>query len=124
MILNQYLPVHCTITSCHISRKLILALASVLIFKKWSANLDGNYVSSAFADGSNMGSINPGSARFGRIDSRIVLDGAMGYEYSKKVRIFANIRNIGNTACIVSRQPEGARPGAPITVMGGLEFSL
>ena len=28
-----------------------------LIYKKWSANLDGNYVSSAFADGSNMGSM-------------------------------------------------------------------
>jgi Fe(3+) dicitrate transport protein len=95
-----------------------------LIFKKWSANLDGNFVSSAFADGSNMGSMNPSSARFGRIDSRLVLDGAMGYEYSKKVRIFANIRNIGNTAYIVSRQPEGARPGAPLTVMGGLEFNL
>ena len=95
-----------------------------LIFKKWSANLDGNFVSMAYADGSNMGSISEGGARVGRIDSRIVLDGAMGYDYSKKVRIFANIRNIGNTAYIVSRQPEGARPGAPLTFMGGLEFNL
>ena len=66
-----------------------------LIFKKWSANLDGNFVSSAFADGSNMGSMDPASERFGKIDSRIVIDGAMGYQYSNKVRIFANIRNIG-----------------------------
>ena len=70
-----------------------------------------------------MGEI-PASERFGKIDARLVLDGAMGYQYSSKVRIFANIRNIGNTAYIVSRQPEGARPGAPLTVMGGLEFSL
>ena len=95
-----------------------------LIFKKWSANLDGNYVSSAFADGSNMGEIDPGGERHGRIDARLVLDGAMGYQYSKKVRIFANIRNIGNTAYMVSRQPHGPRPGAPLTVMGGLEFNL
>ena len=94
------------------------------IYKKWSANLDANYVSMAYADGSNMGSITPGSARFGRIDSRIVVDGAMGYQYSKKLRLFANIRNIGNTAYIVSRQPHGPRPGAPLTVMGGLEFNL
>ena len=95
-----------------------------LIFKKWSANIDGNYVSSAFADGSNMGSLNPASERFGKIDARLVLDGAMGYQYSNKVRIFANIRNIGNTAYMVSRQPHGPRPGAPLTVMGGLEFNL
>jgi len=94
------------------------------IYKKWSANIDGNYVSSSFADGSNMGEQNPASERFGRIDARLVLDGAMGYQYSKKVRIFANIRNIRNTAYMVSRQPHGPRPGAPLTVMGGLEFSL
>jgi Fe(3+) dicitrate transport protein len=94
------------------------------IYKKLSANLDANYVSSAYADGSNMGSLTPASERFGKIDSRIVLDGAMGYQWSKKVRIFANIRNIRNTAYMVSRQPEGPRPGAPMTVMGGFEFNL
>ena len=95
-----------------------------MIYKKFSANLDGNYVSSAYADGSNMGIQTTASERFGRIDARLVLDGAMGYQYSNKVRIFANIRNIGNTAYMVSRQPHGPRPGAPLTVMGGLEFNL
>jgi Fe(3+) dicitrate transport protein len=95
-----------------------------VIYKKLSANLDGNFVSQAFADGSNMGSITPASERFGTIDSRLVLDGAVGYQYSTKVRLFANIRNIGNTAYMVSRQPHGPRPGAPLTVMGGLEFNL
>ncbi len=94
------------------------------IYKKLSANIDANYVSSAYADGSNMGSINASSERFGKIDSRLVVDGAMGYQWSNKVRLFANIRNIGNTAYMVSRQPHGPRPGAPLTVMGGLEFNL
>ena len=93
------------------------------IYKKLSANIDANYVSMAYADGSNMGEL-PGSARFGRIDARLVVDGAVGYQYSKKARIFANIRNIGNTAYMVSRQPHGPRPGAPLTVMGGIEFNL
>ena len=70
-----------------------------------------------------MGEI-PASEGFGKIDTRLVLDGAMGYHYSSKVRIFANIRNIGNTAYMVSRQPHGPRPGGPLTVMGGLEFNL
>ena len=94
------------------------------IYKKFSANLDGNFVSQAFADGSNMGSQSSGSERMGRIDSRIVIDGALGYQYSKKVRMFANIRNMTNNKYLVSRQPEGPRPGAPLTVMGGLEFNL
>ena len=97
------------------------------IYKKLSANIDANYVSSAYADGSNMGVCDPASERqmaIWKIDARLVLDGAMGYQYSSKVRIFANIRNIGNKAYMVSRQPHGPRPGAPLTVMGGLEFNL
>ena len=94
------------------------------IYKKLSANIDANYVSSAYADGSNMGSITPSSVRFGKIDSRIVVDGSMGYQYSKKLRLFANIRNMTNNKYLVSRQPHGPRPGAPLTVMGGLEFNL
>jgi len=97
------------------------------IYKKLSANIDANFVSSAYADGSNSASISTsGTAneRFGKIDSRIVVDGSMGYQYSKKVRMFANIRNMFNTQYMVSRQPHGPRPGAPLTVMGGLEFSL
>ena len=41
-----------------------------------------------------MGEI-PASEGFGKIDTRLVLDGAMCYQYSSKVRIFANIRAIG-----------------------------
>jgi len=98
------------------------------IYKKLSANIDANYVSAAYADGSNStcmcSSDSTGNERFGKIDSRIVVDGSMGYQYSKKVRMFANIRNMFNTQYMVSRQPHGPRPGAPLTVMGGLEFSL
>ena len=71
-----------------------------------------------------MGEMSPASERFGKIDARLVLDGAMGYQYSKKVRIFANLRNMTNNKYMVSRQPHGPRPGAPLTVMGGLEFNL
>jgi Fe(3+) dicitrate transport protein len=102
------------------------------IYKKMSANIDSNFVSSAYADGSNNACVcsgkTDGSAganeRFGKIDSRIVVDGSIGYQYSKKVRMFANIRNLFNTAYMVSRQPHGPRPGLPMTVMGGLEFTL
>ena len=103
------------------------------IYKKLSANIDANYVSRAYADGSNSACVcspdggtgaGNGNERFGVIDQRLVIDGSMGYQWSKKLRLFANIRNIGNKVYMVSRQPEGPRPGAPLTVMGGLEFSL
>jgi Fe(3+) dicitrate transport protein len=94
------------------------------IYKKLSANIDANFVSSAFADGSNMGATSTPSERFGKIDSRIVIDAALGYQYSKKVRIFSSVKNLANSQYMVSRQPSGPRPGAPLTVMGGLEFSL
>ena len=103
------------------------------IYKKISANIDANFVSRAYADGSNKACVcsadgGTGAAnaneRFGTIDHRLVVDGSLGYQYSKKVRMFANIRNMTNNKYMVSRQPHGPRPGAPLTVMGGLEFSL
>ena len=98
------------------------------IYKKISANLDANFVTSAYADGSNSSNIadtnDTANERFGKIDSRIVVDATMGYQYSKKVRMFSSIKNLFNTEYMVSRQPHGPRPGAPLMVMGGLEFSL
>ena len=108
--------------------ELSLSFGIGAIYKKFSANLDANFVTAAYADGSNSSNIADGDGnaneRFGKIDSRIVIDGSMGYQYSKKLRMFANIRNLANTQYMVSRQPHGPRPGAPLTVMGGLEFSL
>jgi len=98
------------------------------IYKKVSASIDANFVSAAYADGSNSASISDPDGtpneRFGKIDSRLVIDASMGYQYSNKLRIFGNIRNLANTQYMVSRQPHGPRPGAPLTFMGGLEFNL
>ena len=107
---------------------LSLSFGMGAIYKKWSANLDANFVTSAYADGSNSSNIadtnDTANERFGKIDSRIVVDATMGYQYSKKVRLFSSIKNLFNTEYMVSRQPHGPRPGAPLMVMGGLEFSL
>jgi len=108
--------------------ELSLSFGFGAIYNKLSANIDANFVTAAYASGGNSASISDpdgtDNERFGKIDSRIVIDAAMGYQYSKKLRIFGNIRNLANTAYMVSRQPEGPRPGAPLTFMGGLEFRL
>jgi len=109
--------------------ELVVSFGTGAIYKKWSANIDANFVTAAYADGANTSSSgNPATgeadARFGKIDSRLVVDAALGYQWSDKVRMFSNFRNITSQEYIVSRQPLGPRPGAPFSMMAGLEFSL
>lgn len=109
--------------------ELSLSFGFGAIYKKWTANIDANFVSDAFADGANTGSQgNPvtgqGDVRFGKIDSRLVMDASIGYQWSDKVRMFSNFKNITSEEYIVSRQPTGARPGLPFAMMAGLEFDL
>ena len=94
------------------------------IYQKVSANLDANWVSESFADGANTGAGPNVNQRLGKIDSRLVMDAAVGYQWSDKVRLFSNFRNITQQEYIVSRQPHGPRPGAPFSMMGGFEVSL
>jgi len=99
------------------------------IFEKWSYNIDANFLSKMYADGANQSKqINPQTAakdvRFGDIPSRLVVDGSLGYQLSKKARWFANIKNMTGKEYIVSRQPHGPRPGLPFSFMAGLELTL
>ena len=99
------------------------------IFEKWSYNIDANFTSKMWADGANQSQqINPrtqnADVRFGDIPSRFVVDGALGYQLSKKARWFANVKNITGNEYIVSRQPHGPRPGLPFSFMAGLEIQL
>ena len=94
------------------------------IYKKLSANVDANWVSESFADGNNTGAGPNVNQRLGKIDSRLVMDAAVNYQWSDKVKLFTNFRNITQEEYIVSRQPHGPRPGAPFSMMGGFEVSL
>jgi Fe(3+) dicitrate transport protein len=99
------------------------------IFKKWSANIDANFVSIAYADAANQNNqVNPatgvGDVRFGSIPSRLVIDGSLGYKLSDKARLFGNLKNMTANEYIISRQPHGPRPGLPFSVMAGLEIQL
>ena len=99
------------------------------MFEKWSYNIDANFLSKQWADGSNQSvQINPRTqakdVRFGDIPSRLVVDGSLGYKLSKKARWFANIKNMTGKEYIVSRQPHGPRPGLPFSFMAGLEIQL
>ena len=99
------------------------------VFEKWSYNIDANFLTKMYADGANQSNqVNPqtqvGDVRFGDIPARLVVDGALGYQMSKKSRLFANIKNMTGKEYIVSRQPHGPRPGLPFSFMAGLELQL
>jgi Fe(3+) dicitrate transport protein len=104
--------------------ELTLSAGLGVIFQKWSANLDANYQTEAFADGTNTGRGPNVNQRLGKVDSRLVMDAALGYQWSNKVRMFSNFTNITGEEYVVSRQPHGARPGMPFNMMAGLEFDL
>ena len=102
----------------------VISFGLGVIYKKVSANIDANYVTESFADGANTGAGPNVSARLGKIDERLVMDATVGYQWSDKVRMFSNFKNITQAEYIVSRQPEGARQGMPFAMMAGLEFDL
>ena len=107
----------------------VISMGFGVIYQKFNANLDFNYNGETFADGANQSAqVNPfngtADARFGKIDSYHVLDATIGWQFNKNVRMFSNFKNITNQKYMVSRQPLGARPGLPFSMMAGLEFDL
>ncbi len=106
----------------------VLSMGTGLIYKKFNVNLDANYTSDAFADGSNNGTNfdtnGDANLRFGKIDEQWTIDAALGYQINNKVRLFSNFKNITNSRFLVTRQPAGPRANLPFAMMAGLEFSL
>jgi Fe(3+) dicitrate transport protein len=99
------------------------------IYKKFSANLDANYTAAVWADGGNLKTelnreTGKADARFGQIDDIFVVDATMGWRFNKNVRMFSNFKNLFDEQQIVSRQPLGARPSLPFSMMAGLEISF
>jgi Fe(3+) dicitrate transport protein len=109
--------------------KEVISFGLGYIYKKFSANLDGNYTGAVWADGSNQGNeVNPNNnvldSRFGKIEDQFVVDAALGWRFNKNVRTFGSFKNIFDQEYMVSRQPLGPRPGMPFSMMAGLEFSF
>jgi Fe(3+) dicitrate transport protein len=106
----------------------VISMGFGVIYEKFNANLDFNYNGDTFADAANQSSqVSPtgtADARYGKVDAYHVLDATIGWQFNKNVRMFSNFKNITNQKYMVSRQPIGARPGLPFSMMAGLEFDL
>ncbi|MCF6262666.1 MAG: TonB-dependent receptor [Xanthomonadales bacterium] len=96
--------------------------------QNWGGTLSGSYVSESFTSASNTreqvnGNGDPDS-RFGITDSYFLLDASVYYHFSYTVQVFAGVQNLTDSSAVVSRQPEGPRPGMSRYVYLGFEISM
>lgn len=63
-------------------------------------------------------------ARYGMTDAHLIVNGAAFYQTTPQTKLFVNVRNMLNEEYVASRHPYGPRPGAPISLMAGIEASF
>lgn len=98
----------------------------------WSLALSAQYVDRMFATALNtdaalvFDAVNGPvpDARGGVIPSTVTVDLTAGVQLNSRVRLFTNVFNALDREYLVSRLPEGPRPGAPLSVLVGAEMTL
>lgn len=100
-----------------------------LEFSRWAFYADANYIPSTYATANNSSShINPGTglpdSRFGKIDSRLIVDISVNYRLTDDAKLIAGIHNLFDKEYISSRLPHGPRPGQPLMAHVGLEVTF
>lgn len=97
-------------------------------FARWGFEVTGTYVDEAFTTADNTskqvnGVTGGPDARFGKTDNAFIVDVMANMKLRDRITLSGGIKNIGDREYVVSRHPEGPRPGKPRTAWLGLEFS-
>ncbi len=108
--------------------ELIFSLGTGIESTNWGSTIAGSYVSETFTSANNVdsqinGAGNP-DARFGKTDAYFVVDLSAYYRLNKNVKLFSGVQNLFDETYIVSRQPDGPRPGMPRFVYAGIEIGI
>ena len=98
-------------------------------FSKLECDITASYVDSAYTTANNSSEhVNPvtgkADARFGKTDSRVVVDVSARYALGGGWATFINLHNLFDEEYIASRHPYGPRPGQPFTAMAGVEATF
>jgi Fe(3+) dicitrate transport protein len=97
-------------------------------FDRWGLYLDANYQPWTYTTASNtsdqMAPDGTLDARYGRTDSRVILDLSAHYRVSENAKVIAGIHNLLDEEYVASRLPHGPRPGQPLTAHIGLEVTF
>ena len=92
---------------------------------KYRIALDGTYVGDTNASGANAsGPYNRAGAfdsRYGEVPSYFIADLTVQCQISDTTKVFATARNLFDEEYVVSRLPQGARPGMPQSFLVGIE---
>jgi Fe(3+) dicitrate transport protein len=95
----------------------------------WSTGLSLSWRDSTWSTATETGGqVNPitgePDARYGRIDSVLLLDWNIRYVINESISVFATVNNLLDSEHLVSRHPHGARPGAPRQAAAGVTFTF
>ncbi|MEM1008022.1 MAG: TonB-dependent receptor, partial [Myxococcota bacterium] len=92
----------------------------------FTASITGRFVTEQLAD--KAGTITPSiNGLVGAIDARFLLNARIGYTWKRgrySLGAFVSGKNLTNARFIVSRRPQGIRPGLPLHVFGGIHGTL
>jgi Fe(3+) dicitrate transport protein len=110
-----------------------IAFGTALESGPWRIQLDAFYQPRTWASANNSPFLlNPDAnaaaglqpaadSRYGRVDAHLLLDAAVHYRLSSQTRLKFAVTNLLNWEYISSRVPIGPRPGAPRTMIAGVE---
>ncbi len=108
--------------------KWVLSAGTGVDTGRWGSYISGSYVSKTFTTANNVKSQKNGDgdldSRFGTTDAYFVADISAFYRIKEGVKLFGGVQNVGDVTYLVSRQPEGPRPGMPLFAYAGLEMEL
>ncbi len=94
----------------------------------WAFDVSGTYVAETYTTASNTSAqIAPDGSpdsRFGETDSYFVVDVSARYRASETVTLIGGIQNLFDEEYLVSRHPDGPRPGKPVFGWVGLEIEF
>ena len=100
----------------------------------WSLHFDAYYQPATYASANNSSAqLNPDASpagglqpaldsRYGKVDAFFLLDTALHYRFSDRVRLKLAATNLLDRDYIASRVPIGPRPGAPRMLTGGVDL--
>ncbi|MDB2550859.1 TonB-dependent receptor, partial [Rickettsiales bacterium] len=86
---------------------------------KWEINLNGKYVGK-MRSVAGKGPIASGE----KIDPHFIVDITSEFKVADKTKLFLKVENLFDEKYIVSRRPINARPGKPLSVMGGFKYKF
>jgi Fe(3+) dicitrate transport protein len=81
----------------------------------WGINVAGTFVDS-MRERAGQGTPRPGDLT----DAYFLLDASAKYKLIKELELYVSGRNLLDDRYIASRRPYGARPGAPLWILGGI----